>query len=69
MTNIHNNKQVIILGRNHYGRVPMHELQELMNNNNEHLQPIKCRRCGSTKDVMLNGYCIDCEEELSGKIV
>ena len=27
-----------------------------------------CRRCGSTENLLSNGYCIDCEEELEKKI-
>lgn len=59
------NNRIILIGRIHYGRVPMHELANMsINKDNDKL---KCRRCGSTKDIMLNGYCIDCEEELSTK--
>jgi hypothetical protein len=24
----------------------------------------KCKRCGSTENILLSGYCLDCEEEL-----
>ena len=61
-----NKKQIILIGRNHYGRVPMHELMNIVTKLAD--QP-KCKRCGNTDNIMLNGYCVDCEEELTSKLI
>lgn len=58
------NKQVLLIGHNHYGRIPMIELLELKDNSDEPLLH-SCKRCGGIKHVMLNGYCVECDEELS----
>jgi hypothetical protein len=62
--------KIINIGIIGHGRIARTAVIEVITTKTNHLhkeQP-KCKRCGSTKDVMLNGYCITCEEELQSQI-
>jgi hypothetical protein len=48
------------------------EVNELFKSKSFTLSAIKdkptCRRCGSTENLLLNGFCFDCDEELEKQV-
>lgn len=60
-------KDMIIIGHNHYGRVLMHELAHTLARDKDK-QPEHCKICGTTNNLLLNGYCIDCDDELTANV-
>ena len=48
-------------------RITKREIRTIVNTMHLNTSQPKCKRCGTINNIMLNGYCVDCEEELQSQ--
>lgn len=56
-------KRIGIIGSTN-GKIPRVEILKILTKKNYEPTILKCKRCGTTSNILLNGYCIECDEEL-----